>query len=105
MKAIKSFLCRVFAPQKRPAEGTRTLLFAMGIYVLLLIWAILFKFSFISEINMGASVTLRERFLNGFHFFDFVLESNRWRLVRGLLIAILNILYVCAVGHLRIFFL
>lgn len=104
MKAIKSFLCRVFAPQKRPTEGTKTLLFAMGIYVLLLIWAILFKFSFISEINIKASVTLRERFLNGFHFFYFVLESNRWLQIRGFLVAILNILLFMPWGIYASFF-
>ncbi len=92
MSRIKAFLRRIFAPQKRVTEGKKILLFATGIYVLLLVWAIVFKFSFISEININSPMSLGERFLNGFLFFDFFLESNPWRLVRGLLIAILNVL-------------
>ena len=80
------------------------LLFATGIYVLLLIWAIVFKFSFISEINMHSPMSLGERFLNGFRFFDFFLERNTWRLIRGLLIAILNILLFCPWGIYASFF-
>ena len=49
MKQIKAKLGRIFLPQKRPNEGTVGLLLAMGIYVLLLVWAIVFKFSFISR--------------------------------------------------------
>ncbi len=104
MSRIKSILHRIFAPQKRVTEGKRTLLFATGIYVLLLIWAILFKFSFISQINMNSAMSLDERFLNGFRFFDFFLESNPWRLIRGLLIAILNVLLFVPWGIYASFF-
>ena len=104
MKPIKAMLGRIFLPKKRPNEGVRVLLFATGIYVLLLIWAIVFKFSFISEINMHSPMSLGERFLNGFRFFDFFLERNTWRLIRGLLIAILNILLFCPWGIYASFF-
>ncbi len=104
MSAIKSVLCRIFAPQKRVTEGKRTLLFATGIYFLLLIWAIVFKFSFISEINMNSAMSLGDRFFRGLRFFDFFLESNPWRLVRGLLIAILNILLFVPWGIYASFF-
>ena len=76
----------------------------MGIYVLLLVWAIVFKFSFISKINMSSAMSLWERFLNGFRFFDFFLESNPWRLIRGLLIAILNLLLFVPWGIYASFF-
>ena len=104
MSTIKSVLQRIFAPQKSVTEGKRTLLLATGIYVLLLIWAIVFKFSAISEINMNSAMSLGERFLNGFHFFAFFLESNPWRLLRGLLIAILNILVFLPWGIYASFF-
>ena len=104
MNTIKAFLCRIFALQKRPTEGTKNLLFATGVYVLLLIWAIVFKFSFISEININSPMPLGERFLNGFRFFDFFLETNPWRLVRGLLIAILNVLVFLPWGIYASFF-
>lgn len=104
MKSIKAFLCRIFAPQRRPTEGTKALLFATGIYVLLLIWAIVFKFSFISEININLPVPLGRRILNGLCFFDFFLETNPWRLIRGLLIAILNILVFIPWGIYASFF-
>ena len=104
MSTIKSALQRIFAPQKRVAEGTKTLLFAAGIYVLLLIWAILFKFSFISEININSPMSLETRFLRGFRFFDFFLEKNTWLLIRGLLIAILNILVFLPWGIYASFF-
>ena len=104
MSAIKSVLCRIFAPQKRVTEGKRTLLFATGIYFLLLIWAIVFKFSAISKINMNSAMSLGDRFLRGLRFFDFFLESNPWRLVRGLLIAILNILLFVPWGIYASFF-
>ena len=104
MSTIKSVLHRIFAPQKSVTEGKRTLLLATGIYVLLLIWAIVFKFSAISEINMNSAMSLDERFFNGFRFFDFFLESDHWRLVRGLLIAILNILLFMPWGIYASFF-
>ena len=104
MNAIKSVLHRIFAPQKRVTEGKRTLLFAAGIYFLLLIWAIVFKFSAISEINMDPKMSLGDRFLRGLRFFDFFLESNPWRLVRGFLIAILNVLLFCPWGIYASFF-
>ena len=104
MRSIKAFLRHMFAPQKRPSEGTKTLLFAAGIYVLLLIWAIVFKFSFISEININSSMSLGTRFLCGFRFFDFFLESNPWRLIRGALIALLNILLFMPWGIYASFF-
>lgn len=104
MNAIKAFLHRLFLPKKRPTEGVRVLLFAAGVYVLLLIWAIVFKFSFISEININSSMSLGERFFNGFRLFDFFLESNPWRLIRGLLIAILNILVFVPWGIYASFF-
>ena len=104
MNAIKAFLHRLFVPKKRPTEGVRVLLFAAGVYVLLLIWAIVFKFSFISEININSSMSLGERFFNGFRLFDFFLESNPWRLIRGLLIAILNILVFVPWGIYASFF-
>ena len=104
MNAIKAFVHRLFVPKKRPTEGVRVLLFAAGVYVLLLIWAIVFKFSFISEININSSMSLGERFFNGFRLFDFFLESNPWRLIRGLLIAILNILVFVPWGIYASFF-
>jgi len=104
VKSIKAFLCRIFAPQRRPNEGTKTLLFATGIYVLLLIWAIVFKFSFISQINISSPMSLGERFLNGFSFFEFFFETNSWRLIRGFLIAVLNILVFMPWGIYASFF-
>ena len=104
MNAIKAFVHRLFVPKKRPTEGVRVLLFAAGVYVLLLIWAIVFKFSFISKININSSMSLGERFFNGFRLFDFFLESNPWRLIRGLLIAILNILVFVPWGIYASFF-
>ncbi len=102
MKPIKAF--RIFAPKKRPTEGTKTLLFATVIYVLLLIWAIVFKFSFISEININSPMSLGARFLNGFHFFDFIIEKNLWRFLRGLLVSILNVLLFMPWGIYASFF-
>lgn len=104
MKAIRALLCRVFTPQKRPDKGMKILLFAAGIYVLLLIWVILFKFSFISQININSPMSLWERFLNGFHFFYFIFEENAWRFIKGLLVAILNILLFCPFGIYASFF-
>lgn len=104
MKTVKAILGRIFLPQKRPGEGVKVLLFATGIYALLLVWAIVFKFSFISEININSPMPLGERFLNGFLFFDFFLEENAWRLIRGLLIAILNILVFMPWGIYASFF-
>jgi glycopeptide antibiotics resistance protein len=104
VNAIKSVLHRIFAPQKRVTEGKRTLLLAAGIYFLLLVWAIVFKFSVISEINMDPKMSFGDRFLRGLRFFDFFLESNPWRLVRGFLIAILNVLLFCPWGIYASFF-
>jgi glycopeptide antibiotics resistance protein len=104
VNAIKSVLHRIFAPQKRVTESKRTLLLAAGIYFLLLVWAIVFKFSAISEINMDPKMSLGDRFLRGLRFFDFFLESNPWRLVRGFLIAILNVLLFCPWGIYASFF-
>ena len=104
MKAIRALLCRVFIPQKRPDEGIKTLLFAAGTYVLLLVWVILFKFSFISQININSPMSLWERFLNGFHFFDFLVESNRWLQIRGCLVTVLNILLFMPWGIYASFF-
>lgn len=104
MKAIKAFLCRIVAPQKKPTEGQKILIFATGIYLSLLVWAIVFKFSFISQININSPMSLGTRFQNGFFFFDFFLESNSWRLIRGLLIAILNILVFLPWGIYASFF-
>jgi glycopeptide antibiotics resistance protein len=103
VNAIKSVLHRISAPQKRVTEGKRTLLLAAGIYFLLLVWAIVFKFSAISEINMD-KMSLGDRFLRGLRFFDFFLESNPWRLVRGFLIAILNVLLFVPWGIYASFF-
>lgn len=104
IKNRKVFWRSVFLPQKTPLEGKKTLLLAAGIYVLLLIWAILFKFSFISEININSPMSLETRFLRGFRFFDFFFEKNVWRLIRGLLIAILNILVFLPWGIYASFF-
>ena len=104
IKNQKAFWRSVFLPQKRPLEGKKTLLFAAGIYVLLLIWAILFKFSAISEININSPMSLETRFWRGFRFFDFFLEKNAWRLIRGLLIAVLNILVFLPWGIYASFF-
>ena len=104
MSTIKAFFGRIFAPQKRVIEGKRTLLFATGIYLLLLIWAIVFKFSFISEININSSQPLLERFWRGFHFFDYLFNNNPWRLIRGLLISILNVLLFVPWGIYASFF-
>jgi glycopeptide antibiotics resistance protein len=104
VNAIKSVLHRISAPQKRVTEGKRTLLLAAGIYFLLLVWAIVFKFSAISEINMDPKMSLGDRFLRGLRFFDFFLESNPWRLVRGFLIAILNVLLFVPWGIYASFF-
>ena len=104
MNKIKAFLCRIFVPQKRPTEGVRVLLFATGVYVLLLIWAIVFKFSFISQIYINSPMSLGELFLNGLIFFDYFFESNPWRFLRGLLIAILNIMVFMPWGIYASFF-
>ncbi len=104
MSAIKAFLRRIFAPQKRVTEGKRILLFATGIYVLLLLWAILFKFSLISQININSPMSLGTRFLRGFYFFDYFFESDPWRLVRGVLIAMLNVLLFLPWGIYASFF-
>ena len=104
MRSIKKHFRRIFAPQKRPAEGTKLLLFATGIYVLLLVWAIVFKFSFISQIKINSSIPLGRCILNGLCFFDFFLESNPWRLLRGLLIAILNVILFMPWGIYASFF-
>ncbi len=104
MNKIKAFLCRIFVPQKRPTEGVRVLLFAAGVYVLLLIWAIVFKFSFISQIYINSPMSLGELFLNGLIFFDYFFESNPWRFLRGLLIAILNIMVFMPWGIYASFF-
>ena len=104
MKAIKTFFHRLFAPQTKPTEGTKTLLFAAGIYLLLLIWAIVFKFSVISAIDINVKKSLGERFLNGFHFFDFLLESNRWLKIRGFFVTILNVLLFMPWGIYASFF-
>lgn len=104
MNTIKDLLRRTFVPQKRPTEGEKVLLVATGVYVLLLIWAIVFKFSFISEININSPLSLGRRVLNGFCFFDFFLDANPLRLIRGLLIAILNILIFVPWGIYASFF-
>ena len=104
MKKIKIIRCRLFAPQTKPAEGTKTLLFATVIYLLLLIWAIVFKFSVISVIHINPQMTLADRFLNGFHFFDFLVESNRWLQIRGCLVTVLNILLFMPWGIYASFF-
>ena len=104
MKSIKAMLGRIFLPKKRPNEGVRVLLFATGIYVLLLIWAIVFKFSFISQIYINSPMTLGELFLNGFLFFDYLLEDDLWLLFRGLLIAILTVLVFMPWGIYASFF-
>ena len=95
---------RIFTPQKSSIGGTKTLLFAAGIYALLLLWAILFKFSLISQININSPLSLGRRILNGLCFFDFFLESNPWRLIRGLLIATLNVLLFMPWGIYASFF-
>ena len=77
MKKIKAFLRRLFAPQANPAGDIKILLFAAGIYLLLLIWAIVFKFSVISAIKINAPMSLGERFFNGFHFLDFLLKLHQ----------------------------
>ena len=79
-------------------------MFAAGIYALLLLWAILFKFSLISQININSPLPLGRRILNGLCFFDFFLESNPWRLIRGLLIATLNVLLFMPWGMYASFF-
>ena len=104
MRKIKTFLHRLFAPQTKPTEGTKMLLFAAGIYLLLLIWAIVFKFSVISAIHIDAKMSLIERFLNGFHFLDFLVESNRWLKIRGFLVTILNVLLFMPWGIYASFF-
>ena len=104
MSAIKSVLQRIFAPQKRVSEDKRTLHFATGIYLLLLIWAIVFKFSFITEINVNSPIPLGKRFLKGFQFFSYFLDSNPWRLIRGFLVAILNVFLFVPWGIYASFF-
>ena len=104
MNTVKAFLRRTFVPRKRPIEGEKVLLVATGVYVLLLIWAIVFKFSFISEININSPVSFGRRVLNGLCFFDFFLDTNPLRLIRGLLIAILNILIFVPWGIYASFF-
>ena len=76
----------------------------MVVYALLLIWAIVFKFSAISAININSTLPLGRRILNGLCFFDFFLSSNPWRLVRGLLIAMLNVLLFLPWGIYASFF-
>ena len=104
MKAIKTFFHRLFAPRTKPTEGTKMLLFAAGIYLLLLIWAIVFKFSVISAIDINVKKSLGERFINGFRFFDYFYESNPWLVWRGFIIAILNILVFMPWGIYASFF-
>lgn len=104
MNTVKAFLRRTFVPQKHPSEGKKTLLLAMVVYALLLIWVIVFKFSAISAININSSLPLGRRILNGLCFFDFFLSSNPWRLVRGLLIAMLNVLLFLPWGIYASFF-
>ena len=104
VRKIKTFLHRLFAPQTKPTEGTKMLLFAAGIYLLLLIWAIVFKFSVISAIDINVKKSLGERFINGFHFFDYFYESNPWLVWRGFIIAILNILVFMPWGIYASFF-
>ena len=104
MKQIKAIFGRIFLPQKRPNEGIKVLLFATSIYVLLLIWSIVFKFSFISQIYINFSKSLGELFLNGFIFFDYLYESNPWLVLRGSLIALLNILLFMPWGIYASFF-
>ena len=94
----------MFAPQTKPIEGTKTLLLAAGIYLLLLIWAIVFKFSAISVIHINPQMTLGERFFNGFHFFDFLVESNRWLQILGCLVTVLNVLLFMPWGIYTSFF-
>jgi hypothetical protein len=53
---------------------------------------------------MDPKMSLGDRFLRGLRFFDFFLESNPWRLVRGFLIAILNVLLFCPWGIYASFF-
>ncbi len=104
MKKIKTIWQRLFAPQTKPTEGTKTLLFAAGIYWLLLIWAIIFKFSAVSVIHINPQMTLADRFFNGFHFFDFLVESNRWLQIRGCLVTVLNVLLFMPWGIYASFF-
>lgn len=104
MNTVKTFLRRTFVPQRQPSEGKKTLLLAMVVYALLLIWAIVFKFSAISAININSPLSLGRRILNGLCFFDFFLSSNPWRLVRGLLIAMLNVLLFLPWGIYASFF-
>ena len=104
MNRFKTLLHRIFAPQKRPQEGIKTLLIAAGIYLLLLIWAIVFKFSLVSIIYKGTSVTLWESFLNGFRFFYFVDSPHTWRFWRGVLVVILNVLVFMPWGIYASFF-
>lgn len=104
MKKIKTIRRCLFAPQTKPTEGTKTLLFATVIYLLLLIWAIVFKFSVISVIHINPHMTLADRFFNGFHFFDFLVESNRWLQIRGCLVTVLNVLLFMPWGIYASFF-
>ena len=104
MKKIKTIRRCLFAPQTKPTEGTKTLLFATVIYLLLLIWAIVFKFSVISVIHINPQMTLADRFFNGFHFFDFLVESNRWLQIRGCLVTVLNVLLFMPWGIYASFF-
>ena len=104
MAKIKTIRHRLFAPQTKPIEGTKTLLLAAGIYLLLLIWAIVFKFSAISVIHINPQMTLGERFFNGFHFFDFLVESNRWLQILGCLVTVLNVLLFMPWGIYTSFF-
>ena len=104
MKSIKAIFSRIFAPQKRPTEGKRVLILAASVYVLLLIWAIVFKFSFITKIDVNSPFPIGIRILRGCCFFDFVLDSNPWMVVRGALIAFLNILVFIPWGIYASFF-
>ncbi len=104
MKKKKIHIGSFLLPQKRPPEGTKLLLFAAGIYLLLLIWSIVFKFSAVSQINTNSSKPIITCILHGLCFFDFFLETNPWRLIRGLLIALLNVLLFMPWGIYASFF-
>ena len=82
----------------------RMLLAAFVVYVLLLLWAVVFKFSIAREICHSPVQTLWERFLHGFDFFPYLQQDYGWGSVKGVLVLILNFLLFIPFGIYVSFF-
>ena len=98
MKKETSYQNSAFFIQKRPNEGAFVLFLSAGVYVLLVIWAILFKFSRISEIYTKTTMTIPQRVMNGLRLFDFFSETNPKRFWHECLVAIGNLVLFVPIG-------